>query len=49
MRQNPSLAGVIDFVDFASERNGERDFASERNGERDINPAKLTRWRARLR
>ena len=30
-RQNPSLAGVIDFVDFASERNGER----------DINPAKL--------
>ena len=32
VRQNPSLAGVIDFVDFASERNGER----------DINPAKLT-------
>ena len=31
VRQNPSLAGVIDFVDFASERNGER----------DINPAKL--------
>ena len=31
MRQNPALAGVIDFVDFASERNGER----------DINPAKL--------
>lgn len=30
-RQNPSLAGVIDFVDFASERNGER----------DINPSKL--------
>ena len=30
-RQNPSLSGVIDFVDFASERNGER----------DINPAKL--------
>ena len=30
-RQNPSLAGVIDFVDFAAERNGER----------DINPAKL--------
>ena len=28
---NPSLAGVIDLVDFASERNGER----------DINPAKL--------
>ncbi len=32
VRQNPSLSGVIDFVDFASERNGER----------DINPAKLT-------
>ena len=30
-RQNPSLSGVIDFVDFAAERNGER----------DINPAKL--------
>ena len=30
-RQNPSLSGVIDFVDFASERNGER----------DINPSKL--------
>ena len=30
-RQNPSLAGVIDFVDFAAERNGER----------DINPSKL--------
>ncbi|SEP47912.1 type I restriction enzyme M protein [Rhodospirillales bacterium URHD0017] len=31
MRQNPSLSGVIDVVDFAAERNGER----------DINPAKL--------
>lgn len=31
VRFNPSLAGVIDFVDFAAERNGER----------DINPAKL--------
>ena len=32
VRQNPSLSGVIDVVDFASERNGER----------DVNPAKLT-------
>jgi len=31
VRQNPSLANVIDVVDFAAERNGER----------DINPAKL--------
>ena len=31
VRQNPSLSGVIDLVDFAAERNGER----------DINPAKL--------
>jgi type I restriction enzyme M protein len=31
VRFNPSLAGVIDIVDFAAERNGER----------DINPAKL--------
>jgi type I restriction enzyme M protein len=31
VRQNPSLSGVIDVVDFAAERNGER----------DINPAKL--------
>lgn len=31
VRYNPSLAGVIDIVDFAAERNGER----------DINPAKL--------
>jgi type I restriction enzyme M protein len=31
VRQNPSLSGVIDIVDFAAERNGER----------DINPAKL--------
>ena len=31
VRQNPSLSGVIDIVDFASERNGER----------DVNPAKL--------
>lgn len=31
VKQNPSLAGVIDIVDFAAERNGER----------DINPAKL--------
>ena len=31
MKQNPSLSGVIDVVDFAAERNGER----------DINPAKL--------
>ncbi len=31
VQQNPSLSGVIDFVDFASERNGER----------DVNPAKL--------
>jgi type I restriction enzyme M protein len=30
-KQNPSLSGVIDIVDFAAERNGER----------DINPAKL--------
>jgi len=27
-RQNPSLVGVIDVVDFAAERNGERDIAS---------------------
>ena len=32
VRYNPSLSGVIDLVDFAAERNGER----------DINPAKLT-------
>ncbi|WP_200885621.1 HsdM family class I SAM-dependent methyltransferase [Azospirillum argentinense] len=32
VRQNPSLSGVIDVVDFSAERNGER----------DINPAKLT-------
>lgn len=31
VRHNPSLAGVLDLVDFAAERNGER----------DINPAKL--------
>ncbi len=31
VKQNPSLSGVIDVEDFASERNGER----------DINPAKL--------
>ena len=31
VRHNPSLSGVIDLVDFASERNGER----------DINPASL--------
>ena len=31
VRWNPSLSGVIDLVDFASERNGERDF----------NPARL--------
>ncbi len=31
VRENPSLSGVVDLVDFASERNGERDF----------NPAKL--------
>ena len=31
VRYNPTLAGVIDLVDFASERNGERDF----------NPARL--------
>ena len=31
VRYNPSLSGVIDLVDFASERNGER----------DVNPAKL--------
>ncbi|MBN8502226.1 MAG: N-6 DNA methylase [Sphingomonadales bacterium] len=31
VRQNPALSGVIDVVDFAAERNGER----------DINPAKL--------
>jgi type I restriction enzyme M protein len=31
VRHNPSLAGVIDVIDFAAERNGER----------DINPAKL--------
>ena len=33
VRYNPSLSGVIDQVDFATERNGER----------DINPAKLAR------
>lgn len=33
VRFNPSLAGVIDVVDFGAERNGER----------DINPAKLNR------
>lgn len=32
VRYNPTLAGVIDVVDFAAERNGER----------DINPAKLS-------
>lgn len=32
VQHNPSLSGVIDLVDFAAERNGER----------DINPAKLT-------
>jgi type I restriction enzyme M protein len=32
VKQNPTLSGVIDVVDFAAERNGER----------DINPAKLT-------
>ena len=32
VRHNPSLSGVIDLVDFAAERNGER----------EINPAKLT-------
>ena len=32
VRHNPSLSGVIDIMDFAAERNGER----------DINPAKLT-------
>ncbi len=31
VRQNPTLSGVIDLVDFASERNGER----------DLNPARL--------
>ena len=31
VRHNPSLSGVIDLVDFASERNGER----------DLNPARL--------
>ena len=31
VRQNPSLSGVIDVVDFAAERNGER----------DINPSRL--------
>ena len=31
VRQNPTLSGVIDVVDFAAERNGER----------DINPSKL--------
>ena len=32
VRHNPTLSGVIDLVDFASERNGER----------DLNPARLT-------
>ena len=32
VRQNPTLSGVIDLVDFAAERNGER----------DVNPAKLS-------
>ena len=31
VKQNPSLSGVLDVVDFAAERNGER----------DVNPAKL--------
>lgn len=31
VKQNPALSGVIDIVDFAAERNGER----------DVNPAKL--------
>ena len=31
VRYNPTLSGVIDLVDFASERNGER----------DLNPARL--------
>ena len=31
VRQNPSLSGVVDLVDFASERNGER----------ELNPARL--------
>ena len=31
VKQNPSLSGVIDLVDFAAERSGER----------DVNPAKL--------
>ena len=31
VRYNPDLAGVLDIVDFAAERNGER----------DVNPAKL--------
>jgi type I restriction enzyme R subunit len=31
VKQNPSLSGIIDVVDFAAERNGER----------DVNPAKL--------
>ena len=35
VRYNPSLSGVIDLVDFAAERNGER----------DINPAKLAAYR----
>ncbi len=32
VRHNPTLSGVIDLVDFAAERNGER----------DVNPARLT-------
>ena len=30
VRENPSLSGVIDLVDFASERNGERDISPAR-------------------
>ena len=30
VRYNPSLSGVIDLVDFASERNGERDLNLDR-------------------
>ena len=30
VRYNPSLSGVIDLVDFASERNGERDLNPDR-------------------
>ena len=54
VRQNPSLSGVIDLVDFASERNGERDLnpGQARRRGRDLLgfpiPARPSRRAARL-